>query len=47
VQTGVGGVEVRVPRVCDRSGGGAAFRSASLRPYLKRARSLKELIPWL
>jgi len=47
VQTGVGDVEVKVPRVRDRSGDGAAFTSAMLPPYLKRARSVEELIPWL
>ena len=47
VQTGIGEVEVRVPKVRDRSGGGACFRSALLPPYLKRARSVEELIPWL
>lgn len=47
VQTGIGDVEVRVPKVRDRSGGGACFRSELLPPYLKRARSVEELIPWL
>ena len=47
VQTGIGDVGVRVPKVRDRSGGGACFRSALLPPYLKRARSVEELIPWL
>jgi transposase-like protein len=47
VQTGIGEVEVRVPKVRDRSGGGARFNSALLPPYLKRARSVEELIPWL
>ncbi len=47
VQTGIGEVEIRVPKVRDRSGGGARFNSALLPPYLKRARSLEELIPWL
>jgi putative transposase len=47
VQTGVGEVEVRVPKVRDRSGGGARFNSNLLPPYLKRARSIEELIPWL
>ncbi len=47
VQTGIGEVEVRVPKVRDRSGAGARFNSALLPPYLKRARSLEELIPWL
>ncbi|APZ43259.1 IS256 family transposase [Acidihalobacter ferrooxydans] len=47
VQTGIGDVTVRVPKVRDRSGEGARFHSALLPPYLKRARSVEELIPWL
>ena len=47
VQTGIGEVDVRVPKVRDRSGGGARFNSSLLPPYLKRARSVEELIPWL
>jgi transposase-like protein len=47
VQTGIGDVAVRVPKVRDRSGGGTVFRSELLPPYLKRARSVEELIPWL
>ena len=47
VQTGIGDVEVKVPRTRDRSGDGVTFSSALLPPYLKRARSIEELIPWL
>lgn len=47
VQTGIGDVQVKVPRVRDRSGDGVTFSSALLPPYLKRARSVEELIPWL
>ena len=47
VQTGIGSVAVRVPRVRDRSGTGIRFASSILPPYLRRARSLEELIPWL
>lgn len=47
VQTGVGDVEVQVPKVRDRSGSGIRFNSHLLPPYLKRARSVEELIPWL
>ena len=36
-----------MPRVRDRSGDGVTFSSALLPPYLKRARSVEELIPWL
>lgn len=47
IQTGVGEVRVQVPKVRDRSGTGIKFNSSLLPPYLKRARSLDELIPWL
>ena len=47
IQTGVGDVDVQVPKVRDRSGSGIRFNSQLLPPYLKRARSLDELIPWL
>jgi transposase-like protein len=47
IQTGVGDVEVQVPKVRDRSGSGIRFNSQLLPPYLKRAQSLDELIPWL
>ncbi len=47
VQTGIGDVAVKVPKVRDRSGDGVRFNSSLLPPYLKRARSIEELIPWL
>ncbi len=47
IQTGVGDVTVKIPKVRDRSGGKACFNSSLLPPYLKRARSVEELIPWL
>ncbi len=47
VQTGIGDVEVKVPKVRDRSGSGIRFNSHLLPPYLKRARSIEELLPWL
>lgn len=47
VQTGIGDVRVQVPKVRDRSGAGVRFNSHLLPPYLKRARSIEELIPWL
>ncbi len=54
--TGVGPVEVAQPRVHDRRGAGAldehgrpveAFRSKILPPYLRKTKSVGELIPWL
>ena len=51
VQTGIGPVAVRCPRVRDRGGAGEAgnirFTSAILPPYLRRAKSIEELLPWL
>ena len=47
VQTGIGDVDIEVPKVRDRRGKGACFNSSLLPPYLKRARNMDELIPWL
>jgi putative transposase len=50
LQTGIGGIEVRRPRVRDRGAGDAArirFTSAVLPAYLRRAKNVEELLPWL
>ena len=47
VQTGIGAVHGKVPRVRDRSGAGRRFHSALLPPYSRRAKSLEALWPWL
>jgi putative transposase len=47
VQTGIGAVRVKVPRVRDRSGVGIRFHSALLPPYIRRSKSLEALLPWL
>ncbi len=47
VQTGIGAVPVQVPRVRDRSGRGIRFHSAILPPYMRRSRSIEDLLPWL
>ena len=49
ILTGVGPVEVEQPRVLDRRGDDAAepFSSKILPPYLRKTKSLEELIPWL
>src|SRR5512144_1147528 len=48
IQTGIGGIEVRQPRVHDRRPAGERekFTPAVLPPYLRRTESLEELIPW-
>ncbi len=50
IQTGIGSIEVRRPRVRDRGDGGSEpirFSSAILPPYLRRTRNIEELLPWL
>ncbi len=49
IQTGVGPVEVRQPRVRDRRPveQREAFTSAILPPYLRKTKSLEDLVPWL
>jgi putative transposase len=47
IQTGLGDLKVRVPKVRDRSKSGIKFNSILLPPYLKRTKSIEELIPWL
>jgi transposase-like protein len=46
VQTGIGAVEVKVPRVHDRGQEGLRFHSKLLPPYLRKSRSLEALILW-
>ncbi len=51
IQTGVGPVEVQQPRVNDKrideNGRHIRFSSKILPPYLRRTKSIDELIPWL
>ena len=50
LQTGIGAVTVRVPRTRDRyrtSNRTIGFRSSILPPYLRKTRSIEELLPWL
>jgi transposase-like protein len=51
IQTGIGPITVRQPRVNDKrvdeNGQRLQFTSAILPPYLRKTRSIEELIPWL
>ncbi|MBT7837575.1 MAG: IS256 family transposase [Rhodospirillaceae bacterium] len=51
IQTGIGAVEVKAPRVRDRDpgapGGRIDFTSSILPRYLRRSKSVAELLPWL
>src|SRR6266852_7193043 len=46
IQTGIGELPVKAPRVRDRQGT-IKFSSSILPRYLRRTRSLEELLPWL
>lgn len=49
LQTGIGDIPVRAPRGADRRKDGSKIRftSSILPPYLKRTKSIEELLPWL
>ena len=51
IVTGVGKVSIKAPRLRDRGGEGTPeklqFSSSILPPYLRKTKSLEELIPWL
>ena len=51
IQTGIGPLEVRRPKLRDRGGAGSSepirFTSAILPAYLRRTKNLEELLPWL
>jgi len=51
IQTGIGEVQVRQPRVLDgrvdKAGEPMRFRSKILPPYLRKTRTLDAMIPWL
>jgi transposase-like protein len=50
IQTGIGSVSVKVPRVRDRyheANKRIRFTSSILPPYLRKTKSMEELIPWL
>jgi transposase-like protein len=51
IQTGIGGVQVRQPRVQDgrvnKDGEPLRFTSKILPPYLRKTRTLDTMIPWL
>ena len=47
VMTGIGEVNVQVPKTRDRSGSGVHFRSSLIPPYLKRTKRVETLLPVL
>jgi len=52
IQTGIGDIEIRAPKVADRrktttEQTKVRFTSSILPPYLRRTKSIEELLPWL
>jgi len=47
IQTGIGPVTVRIPKVRSKDGKPVTFHSSLVPPYIRKARSLEAAIPWL
>jgi transposase-like protein len=47
ILTGIVTVSVRVPKVRDKSAQGIKFNSALLPPYIRKTKSIEEVLPWL
>ena len=47
VQTGIGPVTVKVPKVRAKDGRPVTFRSALVPPYVRKAKSIEAALPWL
>lgn len=47
LQTGIGPVTVKVPKIRSRDGEPVTFRSALVPPYVRKTKSLEAALPWL
>ncbi len=47
LQTGLGPVTVKIPKVRSKTGEPVTFRSALVPPYVRKTRSLEAALPWL
>jgi len=47
LQTGVGPIKVKIPKVRAKTGEPVTFRSALVPPYVRKTRSLEAALPWL
>ena len=47
IQTGMGPVTVKIPKVRSRTGEPVTFRSALVPPYVRKTKSLEASLPWL
>jgi putative transposase len=47
LQTGIGPVSVRIPKVRSKNGDPVTFRSALVPPYVRKTKTLEAALPWL
>ena len=47
IQTGIGAVTVKIPKVRSSSGAPVTFRSWLIPPYVRKTRTLEAFLPWL
>jgi transposase-like protein len=47
IQTGIGPVTVKIPKIRAKDGRPVTFRSALVPPYVRKTRSLEAALPWL
>jgi transposase-like protein len=47
IQTGIGPVTVKIPKVRSKTGEAVTFHSALVPPYVRKTRSLEAALPWL
>ncbi|MBT7668747.1 MAG: IS256 family transposase [Bdellovibrionales bacterium] len=47
LQTGIGPVKVKIPKIRTRKGDPVVFHSALIPPYVRKTRSLEAALPWL
>jgi putative transposase len=47
IETGIGPVTVRIPKVRSKTGEPVTFRSALVPPYVRKTKSLDAALPWL
>ena len=47
IQTGIGAVTVKIPKVRSTTGEPVTFRSCLIPPYVRKTRTLEAFVPWL
>lgn len=47
LQTGIGPVKVKIPKVRSKTGDPVSFRSTLVPPYVRKSKSLEAALPWL